>query len=59
LFIAAIALTAFVGLSASRHGGDVRTTPTVDTVRLPNLADPAVRQRFVDSFDSGYFTAPR
>jgi hypothetical protein len=69
---AVLAITlAACGPANTRRGTDPQATPAAnstrqnlptrppDTVRLPDLTDPATRKRFACSFADAYFTEPQ
>jgi glucose/arabinose dehydrogenase len=69
---AVLAMTlAACGSGNARRGTDPQATPTArtarqnhptsppDTVRLPDLTDPATRKQFACGFADGYFTEPQ
>jgi hypothetical protein len=67
--VAAIALVACGSNDNTHRGTDAQATPVAqtelpnhttsppETVRLPDLTDPATHKQFVCSFADGYFTA--
>ena len=69
--VLAITLVACGANNNARRGTDPNATPAAeiqrknsttsqpDTVRLPDLTDPATRKQFVCSFADGYFTEPQ